>query len=174
MKVSAIGFLLVAAMAICQPAAAADETSVKAFVAWTARGVTYQTGPHQATFVGALAGPVFVDMGKGLVHAGQLMCPTVVEIGLEDGKETGQGRCVITAKDGAVIYAQLNCSGVYMIGCHGALKFTGGTDRFTGITGGGKAVIRSDLQQFVAVTDKAAAGEGVGSLSLPDIKYKLP
>jgi hypothetical protein len=176
MKALAIGLLCagLALIGLCPPAAAADEPSIKAVAAWTARGVTFQTGPHAATFVGALAGPIFVETEKGLVHSAQMMCPAMVEIGLDDGKEHGQGRCTFTATDGAVVYAELNCTGVYMVGCSGTLKLIGGTDRFAGITGSGKAVIRSDLQKFVAVADKAAAAEGTGSMFISALKYTLP
>jgi hypothetical protein len=98
----------------------------------------------------------------------------MMEIGLEDGKEKGQGRCTFTAKDGAHIFSQITCAGVFMIGCHGDITFTGGTDRFAGITGGGKITIRAELQRFVAIADQAAAHEGTGILAVTDMHYKLP
>ncbi len=166
--------LLIAAAGPCNSAAAGDEGTVKAFAAWTARGATFQTGVHEATFVGSLAGPIFVETDKGMVNSGRLSCPAIVDIGLDDGKERGEGRCTITARDGAQIYAEITCTGVFMIGCHGDLKLTGGTERFAGITGTGKAMIRSDLQRFVPVSEGAAAQDGTGSLILTGLHYKIP
>ncbi len=62
-----------------------------------------------------------------------------------------------------------------MVGCNGELKFTGGTERFAGISGEGKLTIRSDLQQFV----KDAGGDSfqedaTGSLNLTGLHYKIP
>lgn len=156
------------------PAAASEEATVKAFSAWLGDGRTFQTGPKQATFIGDFAGPMFVETAQGIVKTGRLLCPAIVEIGLDDGKQRGEGRCTITASDGARIYAEITCTGVYMTGCNGDLKITGGSDRFAGITGGGKVMIRSDLRQIGATSEGSVKEDASGSLSLPELHYKIP
>src|SRR5262249_28810084 len=131
-------------------------------------------GPKEATFIGDFAGPMFVETEQGIIKAGRLLCPAIVEIGLDDGKQRGEGRCTINAPDGARIYAEINCTGAHKVGCNGELKITGGTDRFAGITGGGKVTIRSDLRQIGAFTEGSVKEEASGSLSLPELSYKVP
>ncbi len=166
--------MLMAAAAPARPAAAGEEATVKVFAVWQGQGHTFQTGPHEATFVGSLIGPMYVETEKGPVKSGLMTCPAILEIGLEDGKQQGQGRCTITDKDGAQMYAEIACTGVYLVGCDGDLKLTGGTRRFAGISGGGKVIVRSDSRQIAAVSDSAAKEEGTGSLSVPELHYKLP
>jgi hypothetical protein len=156
------------------PALADEEATVKAFAAWQGEGRTLQTGPHEATFVGSLVGPMFVETENGILKSGRLACPAIVEIGLEDSTQRGQGRCTITAQDGARIYAEITCSGIFLIGCRGDLKLTGGTERFAGISGGGKVTIRSDLRQFTSSSDDEVETDATGSLSLLDLHYKIP
>jgi len=43
----------------------------------------------------------------------------------------------------------------------------------TGITGGGKVMIRSDLRQIGASTEGSVREKGLGSLSLPELHDKI-
>ena len=153
---------------------ASEEATVKVFVIWQGEGRTLLTGPHQATFVGSLSGPVYVDTENGLIRSGLMTCPAILELGLDDGKERGRGRCTITAQDGAQIYADIECSGVYMVGCNGDLKLTGGTKRFEGISGGGKVMVRPDSREITPMRNGPAKEEGTGSLEARELHYKLP
>jgi hypothetical protein len=168
----ALGILLTVAGGY-RPALADEEATVKAFAIWTAEGRTFQTADQEATFVGSLVGPMFVEEEKGLVASGRIACPVIIEIGLQDGRQHGEGRCTITAQDGARIYAQITCTGVHLVGCNGELKLTGGTERFAGISGGGKATVRGSLRQ-ITPADSSVREEATGSLSLFDLHYKLP
>lgn len=158
----------------CQTASAGEEATVKAFSAWQGQGRTFRTGVGEATFVGALLGRIYVETEKGPIDSGLISCPAVVDIGLEDASQRAQGRCTITAKDGAQIYAELTCTGVYLVGCTGDIKLTGGTQRFAGITGGGKATIRTDVRQITVRLDGVEKEEGTGILYLQELHYKLP
>ncbi|HUC65369.1 MAG TPA: hypothetical protein VMA53_08075 [Stellaceae bacterium] len=172
----ALSFSAAIVMVGAEPARtqASEEATVKIFVIWQGEGRTLQTGPHEATFVGSLSGPVYVDTENGLIRSGLMTCPAILELGLDDGKERGRGRCTITAQDGAQIYADIECTGVYMIGCDGDLKLTGGTKKFEGISGGGKVTIRPDSRQITPVPNGAAKEEGTGSLEAGELHYKLP
>jgi hypothetical protein len=156
------------------PTRASEEATVKVFIIWQGEGRTLQTGPHEATFVGSLSGPVYVDTDNGLIRSGLMTCPAILELGLEDGKERARGRCTVTAQDGAQIFADIECTGVYMVGCSGDLKLTGGTKRFEGISGGGKVMIRPDSRQITPTLNGPAKEEGTGSLEARELHYKLP
>jgi hypothetical protein len=166
--------ILIVAAGVCRPAAAGEEATITAFASWQGEGNTIKTGAAQATFVGALVGRIYVETEKGPLASGVLACPAMVEIGLKDGAQRGQGSCTITAKDGAQIYAELTCAGYYLLGCNGDLKLSGGTERFSGITGGGKVVIRSDERQITADRERGVAEKGSGILYVRELSYKLP
>jgi hypothetical protein len=166
--------LAVAAIAASRPAVAGEEATIKAFAAWQGQGVTSRTGATEATFIGLLSGVMYVETENGLLASGRMTCPVILEIGMSDGKQHGQGRCTITAKDGAQIFSELACDGVYLLGCNGTLKLTDGTDRFKGISGDGKVTIRSDARLVTATVGDANKEEGTGSLYLPALTYKLP
>jgi len=166
--------LLAASALAALPASAAEEHTIKAFSSWTGQGQIFQTGPEQATFVGALAGPVFVETEKGPVQAGDMICPAILTIGTKDGAMEGRARCAATAKDGAQAFGEVTCQGFHMIGCDGTFTFTGGTGRFAGVEGGGKVIIRTEIG-VVAQDGSGATGQAsTGITYWPELKYTLP
>lgn len=170
---AALAIVLLAA-GLSGPAAAGEEATIKVFAAWRGQGSTIKTGEQQATFVGALSGVMYVDTEKGPIQTGTMVCPGSVTIGLEDATQRGTGRCTITAKDGAEIYAEIACTGIYLVGCTGDLKLTGGTGRFKGISGGGPMTIRSEFRTVTAVSADVAGDQGTGILFVRELRYKLP
>lgn len=156
------------------PAHGAEEATVKAFVAWQGSGQTLQTSVTEATFIGSISGTVYVETDKGPIASGEMICPATVRIVLESGAQTGSGRCVMTAPDDARIFADFTCSGYHLIGCSGDFVFTGGTGRFAGITGGGRAVLRANERTLTAVGGAGVAETGSGILFWPALAYKLP
>jgi hypothetical protein len=158
---------------IALPALADEEQTVKAFAAWQGRGQIFETGPDQATFVGAFSGMIFIETQKGPLDAGYMTCPAILTLNLKDGGQEAKGRCTITSKDGARVYATIECKGVHLVGCDGTFTFTGGTDRFDGITGGGPVTIRSGMQD-IALGGGNAVNETAGGIIIwPKLTYKL-
>jgi hypothetical protein len=150
-----------------------EEPSLKAFSAWNAQGQIFQSGESRLTFVGSFSGIVYVEQEQGPVAAGFMACPTVIDVNTRDGKERGDGRCTFTAKDGAQLFADFSCRGVRMVGCHGDFTFTGGTERFKGITGGGPVTIRSSVDEIKPGTGGAIDGVAAGIIFWPKLTYKL-
>jgi hypothetical protein len=176
---SLAAFCLVAQSAVAQEATTPEaitpdeEPSLKAFSAWNAQGQIFQSGESRVTFVGSFSGMVYVEQEQGPVAAGFMACPTVIDVNTRDGKERGEGRCTFTAKDGAQLFADFSCRGVRMVGCHGDFTFTGGTERFKGITGGGPVTIRSSVDEIKAGTGGAIDGVAAGIIFWPKLTYKL-
>ena len=166
--------VLALSLSATQPADAAEEGSVKAFSAWQGQGHLFETGLAELTFVGALAGTMYIDTEKGTLASGQMLCPEVVTINTDDGSQSGKGRCIVTAKDGARVFAEISCAGFHLIGCDGDLKLTGGTGRFEGISGGGKVTIRSDFNEIAPLPKAAAQEQASGILYLRELHYKIP
>jgi hypothetical protein len=164
---------LMALSALTLRAGAEDEPPIKAFSAWTARGQIFETGESRMTFVGSFAGIVYVEQEYGPIDAGYMTCPTVLDISTADGKERAEGRCTVTAKDGARLYADFSCRGVRMVGCAGDFTLTGGTMRFKGITGGGPITIRSSVDDMKPGSAGAVEGAAAGIIVWPKLTYKL-
>jgi hypothetical protein len=154
-------------------AAAEDEAPVRAFSSWQARGQIFDTAANRVTFVGSFSGVVYVENEQGPMDAGYMVCPAVLDINIEDGKEQAKGRCTMTAKDGARLYADFSCNGVRMVGCHGDFTFTGGTERFKGITGGGPVSIRSTVDDMAVSGGNIVEGAAAGIIVWPSLTYKL-
>jgi hypothetical protein len=172
LRLISIGVALVCAAH--RPAAAAEEATVKAFVAWQGSGQTLQTAVNEATFIGSISGTVYVETEKGPVAGGQMVCPATVRIDLESGAQSGTGRCVMTAEDGARLFGEFSCAGFHLIGCDGDFTLTGGTGRFAGITGGGRGVLRAGERTLTPVAGAGVVETGRGILFWPALSYKLP
>jgi hypothetical protein len=156
------------------PASAETQQTVKAFAAWQGRGQIFETGPTRATFVGSFSGMVFVDTEKGPLDAGFMVCPAFLDVDLTSGKQEAKGRCTITAKDGARAYGEVSCKGVHLVGCDGDFTFTGGTERFAGITGGGPVTIRSGLHEAALGAGNIVQESAGGIMIWKELTYKLP
>ena len=174
MKKLQLGALLAFILCTVSYAARAeDEQSIKAFAAWQGRGQIYETGPNRMTFVGSFTGMIFVETEKGPLDAGYMVCPAYLDLNVKDGTQEGRGRCTISAKDGSRASADLSCKGGLMVGCDGDFTFTGGTDRFEGLTGGGPIVIRSGLQDTSIGAGNTVQESAGGIIIWPKLTYKL-
>lgn len=175
LRICGVGFgLLLVAIVTALPALADTEQSLKAFAAWQGRGQIFETGPNRATFVGSFTGMVFVETEQGPLDAGFMVCPAVLDVDLSSGKQEAKGRCAITAKDGSRAYGDIACKGVHLVGCDGDFTFTGGTDRFAGITGGGPITIRSSMQEAAVGPGNIVQESAGGILIWKKLTYKLP
>jgi hypothetical protein len=173
LKLAALVVAVLGSVVAGSAAQAQEEQSIKAFAAWQGRGQMYETGPDRATFVGSLAGIIFVETDKGPLDAGYMICPAFLDVNVKDGTQEGKGRCTISAKDGSRAYAELSCKGVHLVGCDGEFTFTGGTDRFEGLTGGGPITIRSGIQDFVVSGENTVHESAGGIIIWPKLTYKL-
>jgi len=153
---------------------AAEEATVTAFSVWQGGGQLFDTGPDQATFVGAIGGTLYIETEKGPVASGRLTCPAIIKISVTDGKQTGTGHCVVQGENDDRVYGDIACSGVFLVGCHGDFTITGGTGRFEGITGGGQVIIRSDFGQRLKAAEGKAPQEASGIVYWRELSYKIP
>jgi hypothetical protein len=143
------------------------EETIRAFSVWEGHGAFFVPGLDVTTVSATLIGRLYVDTEQGPVDAGMMSCPATVHVKTVDRTQEGSAICAITTKDGAQIFAELNCTGVYMVGCTGEAKITGGTGRFKGVTGGGKFTMRSDL---AGDRGEMLSAEKLPDMPLPDMK----
>lgn len=153
----------------------ADEGTVKATATWVAEGRYYQVKEKQALFVGALKGLMFLETKQSDMDEAKILCPGMVEINLDTGTQSGEGRCIITTRSEDHIYANWSCAGEYTLGCAGAFTLLGGTGRFEKITGRSDFEIRSDMAAY-AVSEEGGSVEGAASgiAVWPALTYKMP
>ena len=167
---------LLAASLIVSPTIAAEEQTVNTHAAYTGEGKIYWTGENKGTFVGALVGELIVEGKNGPLHAGRIVCPGMVALDLKNGNLAGNGRCTVTAEDGAAVFAVWSCRGMLMVGCNGKMMLTGGTGRTAGVSGSGPMTIRTTSQILTkdASNNDSITQLGRGILILRDFKLKQP
>ena len=153
----------------------AEEATIKATAAWQAQGHFFQVQDKQALFVGAFSGTMLVEPKQGGLDVAKMLCPGMMEVNLNDGAQSAQGRCIIAARSGDRVYATWNCTGVHLAGCMGKFTLVGGTGKFKDITGGGDFQMRSDVVEYAAkLQGDSVETTAVGVAEWPALKYKLP
>jgi hypothetical protein len=171
-----MGLLMAATLTLAAGAGwAAEERTVRASAAWAGQGRFIPTGTGTAYFVGAFSGIMFVENDQGALNAAKILCPGTLEVDINNGKQRGEGRCVMTASEGDQVYAQWSCAGTHLIECKGPFTLTGGTGRFKGITGQGDFRVRSAIAELAL----GRLGEGIqetaaGLAEWPSFRYRIP
>ena len=153
----------------------AEEATVKATAAWQGKGHFFLVQEKLALFVGAFSGTMAVEPTQGALDVAKMLCPGMLEVNLNDGAQSGEGRCIIEARSGDRVYATWNCTGIHLAGCTGKFTLVGGTGKFKDITGGGDFQMRSDVVEYAAkLQGDSVEGAAVGMAEWPALKYKLP
>jgi hypothetical protein len=173
--VIALGAVLAASL-FPLPTAAAEEKTVNAFAAYEGEGKVYVTGENKGTFVGAIVGQLFIESERGPLNAGRIVCPAMMHLDLNSGKQAGSGQCTITAEDGAQVFAVWSCRGVHLVGCDGKMMLTGGTGRVAGVSGSGPLTVRTTSRGLMKTSsDKdSVITFGRGVLVLREFNFKNP
>ncbi len=150
-----------------------ERKTINAFSVWEATGQTFRTGVKLGTFVGVLRGLLFIETEQGPQRAGAMACPFTLTISIETGEQEGRGLCTITANDGPLVFADVVCRGFHQVGCKGDFTLSGGTERFSGISGGGPVTFRSDAWTITSFGKFETASRAVGIAYWRDLAFKL-
>ena len=155
--------------------AKAEEGTVTAMSAWQGRGQVFKVGENEALFVGGFGGIMFLENKKGVLDAAKIICPGTVDINRNDLSQSGEGRCIITDREGDRVFAKWNCKGVHLEGCEGDFVLTGGTGKFEGITGESDFTIRSAIGEITVKIPSTEVHEtAIGLAFWPKLHYKIP
>lgn len=167
------GFLLAqsASLLLTQDALAKSEQTIRAFTVWQTTG--QPPAGTAGVFNDTVTGLLYVETEKGPVAAGQVSCKAQLTVNA-DKTQKGAADCTITTKDAAQVFSKLTCSGVFMVGCSGEITLTGGSGRFSGVTGGGKAIIRSEFADLQQQGNADPAMLRTGIIYFPALRYQLP
>jgi hypothetical protein len=155
--------------------AAADEVKGKLLFPWEAQGKVYETGRNTLMFVGEIVGTLYADSGKGALDGASMVCPMLYEIDAESNNTRSEGRCAIYPKgSGEAVYAAYSCHG--QVGsCAGRLDLTGGTGKFSGISGSGDMVSRTGTSELaIRLGPGGGISNGEGLMTLRGFSYKTP
>jgi hypothetical protein len=129
----AIAALLISS-ALAIPVQAQDWKAVGEF-GWMGVGKAYEIDKGHYYWIGEFTGTFFSDKGKGgLFHHAGIKCPAYNDLNIPTGKGKAGGYCIITDKDGDRAYASWVSEGDNVSG-PGTFTFTGGTGKYSGISG---------------------------------------
>ncbi len=161
---------------LTSPTFADEVVTINAIIEYEGKGQVYKTGENKGTFVGAIMGRLSVEGEKQPLHGSYIVCPAMVEMDLEKDQQSGSGLCIITADDGAQVFAEWSCRGTHMVGCGGKMRLTGGTERLAGVTGGGAITATTKFRSLGNRSSRnvSAAMFGRGVLILRDFILKIP
>lgn len=169
-----LGLFFVAAAPL-HSAIAAEEFKLQASAVWQSKGSVYLIGENEALFVGGFNGIMFANDGQGNLNAAQLVCPGMMDINLQNGETSGQGRCIITNAEGHRVFAKWQCDGIATQGCKGDFELLAGTGPFQGVSGGGEFVLRSAIGKLTAdLISGDVDSIGLGLAAWPNLTVKLP
>ena len=151
-----------------------ETKEIKAMAPWEGEGFAFPIGDDRVYMVAVYTGVMFVEDAQGALHAGSLVCPATVEADLKAMTKSGKGHCIITNTDGERVYADFSCTGD-LEGCRGPFTLTGGTGKFTGITGEGEMISKMQSRQLLVVEGfESARQHGEGIATWPRITYSIP
>lgn len=124
--------VLVLGLSVTAHAQLAKEGTYTSHFGWYASGKTLDLEKDHTLFLGEYNGTNFNDDGKGFLHHTSVVCPGMAETVKK--VTNAHGNCVVTDKDGDKVFLVWKCKDPGS-GCKGDFQWTGGTGKYTGITG---------------------------------------
>jgi hypothetical protein len=152
----------------------AASSTVSAVIPWQGQGQIFPIGTDKLRFLGAIEGIMYVETAEGALNEAFVQCPIVQEIDLTSETTSATGSCTIVVSTEDAVFAELTCSGVRGY-CTGEFKLTGGTGRFSGVSGSSKMTVRSPVHALAQdLSDGTVLQIAAGILQLPELKVILP
>jgi hypothetical protein len=153
----------------------AGETSVKAWAVWQGQGRFYKATDNLALFSGYFEGIMEVENKQGALDAASMICPGMLEVNLTDGTQQGWGRCIIVTRDGDRVYAGWSCTGKHLEGCGGPFTLSGGTGKFSSVSGESTFVVQSAVAEYVvSIPEGGVTANFAGQAAWSALKYTTP
>lgn len=152
----------------------AASSTVSAVIPWQGQGQIFPVGTDKLRFLGSIEGIMYVETDEGEMDEAFVQCPIVQDIDATNQRTSATGNCTIVVSTDDAVFAELTCNG--MAGrCSGEFKLTGGTGRFSGISGSGKMIVRSPVHALAAdLSDGTVLRVAAGILQMPELRFSLP
>ena len=146
MSISSSGFFVrlsvaafvATALAVVAPSASAQNWKATGYFGWFGVGKAHQIEEGHFYWVGEFSGTFFSDEGKGgLFHLAGVKCPAWYDLDLNKGTTGAGGYCIVTDLGGDQAYMTWENAGPTGAGAAGpgSFTFTGGTGKYSGISG---------------------------------------
>jgi len=151
----------------------AASNTISAVIAWQGQGQIFPVDIGKLRFLGVLEGIMYVETADGVMNEAFVRCPIVQDIDAADQSTTASGNCVIVESPEDSAFAEISCKGVAGF-CTGTFTLTGGTGRFSGVSGSGAMTVRSPVHALAAdLSDGTLIHAAAGILQLPSLKVTL-
>jgi hypothetical protein len=152
----------------------ADTKTVSAVIPWQGQGQIFPIGIDKLHFQGSIEGIMYIESAEGAMDEAFVQCPITQSIEISSQSISSTGNCTIVVSTEDAVFAELACEGVRGF-CLGEFKLTGGTGRFSGISGTGKMTVRSPVHALAAdLSDGTALNIAAGILQIPALTFTLP
>jgi len=152
----------------------AASITVSAVIPWQGQGQIFPIGTDKLRFLGAIEGIMYVETAEGALNEAFVQCPIVQDIDVTSETTSATGNCTIIVSTEDAVFAELTCSGMQGY-CSGEFKLTGGTGRFSGISGSSRMTVRSPIHALARnLSDGSVLQIAAGILQLPELKITLP
>ena len=152
----------------------AASSTVSAVIPWQGQGQIFPIGTDKLRFLGAIEGIMYVETAEGALNEAFVQCPIVQDIDVTSETTSATGNCTIIVSTEDAVFAELTCSGMQGY-CSGEFKLTGGTGRFSGISGSSRMTVRSPVHALARnLSDGSVLQIAAGILQLPELKITLP
>ena len=168
--------LLPATLVLCawSGVSMAQTETLSAIVSWQAQGQVTPAGTDKLRFQGEMEGIMYLDSDEGPLNEAFIQCEIDQELDATTESTVVNGDCTIVVSTEDSVSAEITCRGMQGY-CVGDFKLTGGTGRFTGISGSSKMTVRSPVHALAQ--DQSGSAElrvAAGILQLPELKITLP
>jgi len=152
----------------------ATSITVSAVIPWQGQGQIFPIGTDKLRFLGAIEGIMYVETAEGALNEAFVQCPIVQDIDVTSETTSATGNCTIVVSTEDAVFAEITCSGMQGY-CSGEFKLTGGTGRFSGISGSSKMTVRSPVHALARdLSDGTVLQIAAGILQLPELTITLP
>jgi hypothetical protein len=152
----------------------AASITVSAVIPWQGQGQIFPIGTDKLRFLGAIEGIMYLETAEGTLNEAFVQCPIVQDIDVTSETTSATGNCTIVVSTEDAVFAELTCSGMRGY-CSGEFKLTGGTGRFSGISGSSKMTVRSPVHALARdLSDGTVLQIAAGILQLPELTFTLP
>lgn len=152
----------------------AESTTVTAVIPWQGHGQIFPIGADKLRFLGSIEGIMYVETAEGALNEAFVQCPIVQEVDVTSGTTSATGNCTIVVSTEDAVFAELTCSGMQGY-CKGEFELTGGTGRFSGISGSSMMTVRSPVHALAQdLSDGTVLQIAAGILQLPELTIILP
>ena len=152
----------------------AASITVSAVIPWQGQGQIFPIGTDKLRFLGSIEGIMYVETAEGVLNEAFVQCPIVQDIDVTSETTSATGNCTIVVSTEDAVFAELTCTGMQGF-CSGEFKLTGGTGRFSGISGSSRMTVRSPVHALARdLSDGTVLQIAAGILQLPELTITLP